>query len=280
MKEASPSSTLYVSDLDGTLLGADSRISAASVEMLKEAISRGATFTVATARTPATVAGILEGITLPVPAIVMTGAALWDQSCNIFVSPRFIPEETVREMIRIYQEGSLSAFIYSLKDNKIHIHHIGEMTPLGREFINSRAGNPFKELHPEGSMPDDLSKVLLFYAMNDPEKAEPVYLRLRDEVQCNPVYYFDIFGPGTAILEVFAEGVSKAAAIENLASRYGLERVVAFGDNVNDIPMLSAADVAVAVGNALPQVRDMADEVIGENTSDAVPARILQDFSL
>ena len=45
--------TLYVSDLDGTLLGADSHLSVASCAMLNEAIAQGALFTVATARTPA-----------------------------------------------------------------------------------------------------------------------------------------------------------------------------------------------------------------------------------
>ena len=55
----------------------------------------------------------------------------------------------------------------------------------------------------------------------------------------------------------------------------GADRVVAFGDNINDIPMLREADVAVAVENAVPEVKRIADVIIGPNTTDAVPRFIL-----
>lgn len=68
---------LYVSDLDGTLLGPDTRVSDTSASMLNEAIGRGAFFTVATARTPATVVELLAKVEMRLPAVVMTGAALF-----------------------------------------------------------------------------------------------------------------------------------------------------------------------------------------------------------
>lgn len=64
--------TLYISDLDGTLLGNDAAVSPESTEMLNEAISAGAMFSVATARTPATVASILSDIDTRLPMAVMT----------------------------------------------------------------------------------------------------------------------------------------------------------------------------------------------------------------
>ena len=72
--------TLYVSDLDGTLMQPDATISPQSVEALNSLIAQGALFTIATARTPATVAGILRDVTMTIPAIVMTGASLWDKN--------------------------------------------------------------------------------------------------------------------------------------------------------------------------------------------------------
>jgi len=51
---------------------------------------------------------------------------------------------------------------------------------------------------------------------------------------------------------------------------------VVFGDNLNDLPMMAVADVAVAVENALPEVKAKADVVIGPNTDDAV-ARWIED---
>ncbi len=55
---------------------------------------------------------------------------------------------------------------------------------------------------------------------------------------------------------------------------------MAFGDNINDLPMMREADLAVAVSNALPEVKDAADIVIGANTDDAVARFILYDSSM
>jgi hypothetical protein len=56
------------------------------------------------------------------------------------------------------------------------------------------------------------------------------------------------------------------------------DRLTVFGDNLNDLPMMAVADVAVAVENALPEVKKAADIVIGTNQSDAV-ALYLEQFA-
>ncbi|MDE5785843.1 MAG: HAD family hydrolase, partial [Duncaniella sp.] len=62
-------SHLFISDLDGTLLNNDTEISSRSARLLDDAISRGAMFTVATARTPATVEMLMKDLKLKLPAI-------------------------------------------------------------------------------------------------------------------------------------------------------------------------------------------------------------------
>ena len=70
--------TLYVSDLDGTLLNSQSQISSTTKTMLNRLVEEeGINFTIATARTPATVVRLLEGVDCRLPLIVMTGAAMW-----------------------------------------------------------------------------------------------------------------------------------------------------------------------------------------------------------
>jgi hydroxymethylpyrimidine pyrophosphatase-like HAD family hydrolase len=90
--------------------------------------------------------------------------------------------------------------------------------------------------------------------------------------------YVDIFGEKTGLLELFAPGVSKAEAVKQLAQDVEADRVVVFGDNLNDIPMMQVADVAIAVENALPEVKAIAHKVIGANTTDAVARFIEEDF--
>lgn len=275
------SDTLYVSDLDGTLLGADSRVSPESVAMLRQAIAEGALFTVATARTPATVSILLKDVPLTLPAIVMTGAALWDRVSEAYRQPRFIAPEAVAKVIEIYDRLRFPAFIYTLREGLLHIYHIGPMSPLEQDFINARIDNPYKEFHTEADLHSELQHILgntlLFYAMQPTDTAREAWQEVSRVAGLNPIFYHDIFGPEIGILEVFSDTASKAAAIADVKRLTGARRVVVFGDNINDLAMMRAADEAVAVENALQEVKDAADVVIGPNTADSVARWILSD---
>ena len=70
--------TLYVSDLDGTLLTPEKEISKASADILNHLIQKGLLFTVATARSPATACEVLSNLKLELPGILLNGAVLYD----------------------------------------------------------------------------------------------------------------------------------------------------------------------------------------------------------
>ncbi len=274
--------TLYVSDLDGTLLNTSSVVSPRSHEMLNRAIADGALFTVATARTPATVSTLLDGIHMTLPAVVMTGAALWDASTGIYSDIYGIPADTVRGMVEIYRECGTPTFIYRLVNGKIEIYHYGELSETERQFLAERIDNPYKhfeslDCQPDG-VPNCLEDVVLFYAMQPDDKARAAYERIKT-LPVTPLCYHDIFGPETSIVEVFGPQTTKANAVRRLARNIGAERIISFGDNVNDLPLMEIADVAVAVGNAVPEARQAADIVIDTNDTDAVARFILDDMN-
>lgn len=273
------STTLYVTDLDGTLLGDNSELSVESVNLLNQAISLGANITVATARTPATVSLLLKGVEMKLPAIVMTGAALWDMSTQKYENVEFLPPPIVEKLREIYCKESLPVFIYTLQNEKIEILHIGPLSESEKSFINERAKSPFKHFNApcDNEMVEDLKNVMLFYAMQPTDDVERTYNRIKNIKEVISVYYHDIFGPETGILEVFSNKVSKASAIQHLVRRHNFSRVVVFGDNINDLPMMRSATHSVAVGNAIEDVRNAADEVIGKNSDDAVAKWIFED---
>ena len=93
-------------------------------------------------------------------------------------------------------------------------------------------------------------------------------------VRKNP---YDIFDTSQGILDIYAPSTTKAHAIKQLAETLGVERIVVFGDNRNDIPMMKIADHSVAVSNAFVDVKAIADEVIGSNDEDAVVKWIERD---
>lgn len=273
-------STLFVSDLDGTLLGADSKISSRSVRLLNESIAEGALFSVATARTPATVGRLLEEVDCRIPLIVMTGSAIWDRTANRYFHTCFHREETVRRLLATYREHGLSTFIYTLgEDNIIHIYHTGDLSEAERKFMDERADTPYKKFHiPEdgcSGIPEEcLKRVLLFYSMRPTDEVSPVHNAIKGCDDLRAVFYHDIFGEEIAIMEVFSPEVSKANAVRMLAYMVGAGRIVAYGDNVNDLPILEIADDAVAVGNAVEAVKGVAHRVIGANTTDSVACDI------
>ena len=90
-------------------------------------------------------------------------------------------------------------------------------------------------------------------------------------------FYLDVYN-GAWYLEIFSDRASKANGIRFLREKYGFERVVAFGDNLNDLSMFEAADVRIAVGNAREELKAAADLVIGDNRNDGV-VRWLTDNS-
>lgn len=285
MNASSSHSTLFVSDLDGTLLGSDRKVTPESTQLLNEAITRGALFSIATARTPATVDALMKDVDCRVPLIVMTGAAVWNPKTNTYSHVRYHREETARRLVDTYRRLGLSTFMYTLEDdNLIHIYHIGPIGELEQGFIDERSDSRFKQLHipasGDSSLPGKLDKVILFYAMRPTEEVKRVYDEIRDDDDLRAVFYHDMYGEEIALMEVFGPGASKANAIKALAEELKVDKIVAYGDNVNDLPMLQLADDAVCVANAVPEVHAAASRSIGPNTADSVPKDILGQLAI
>lgn len=271
---------LYVSDLDGTLMQPDARLSEFAVSSINRLVESGTLFTVATARTPATVSSILENVEMRLPAIVMTGAALWTPRENVYSDVKYMEPDTVRRLLDIYSAKDCPSYIYTLVDGMIDIYHVGEMSELAIRFMEERKNSSYKRFHLSEAdtrkILDNPENVILLYSMQPTAKTRSVYdLCVGEGVDARMQFYHDIYGEEIGILEAFSPAATKAAAVRNLARSCDAERVIAFGDNINDIPMLKAADIAVAMGNAIPEVREMADVVIGPNTDDSVVKFIL-----
>ena len=267
--------TLYVSDLDGTLLGPDRKVSDESIRLLNESIAEGALFSVATARTPATVGPLLQDVDCTLPLIVMTGAAIWDRRCNRYVHASFHNEATAHRLVSLYLKHNLCTFVYILgEDDVLHIYHLGEMNPLERGFMEERLSTPYKKFHVDNNgfskLPDRLDRVMLFYSMRPTEEVKRVYDEIKDSDDLRAVFYHDMYGEEIALMEVFGPDASKANAVRILADIADADRIVAYGDNVNDIPILSVADDAVAVENAVDAVKGVAGRIIGPNDADSV----------
>ena len=275
--------TLYVSDLDGTLLNEDSVLSVETVAMLNRIIEdMGGLFTVATARTPATVVPLMQQVHANLPFIVIGGSAMWNPVTGGYEHTHAIDEATLNAVADVFARHQLHPFIYRRHGSSLlHTHHCGPMSVQEEQFVAARQHLPLKRFFLDDQdyrhNPDE---ALLIFAMNKYAVLKALATHLQAITTCTVMLYHDIFDESEGYLEIFTAGTSKARAIHDLARQVGADRIVVFGDNRNDIAMMQAAHHSVAVGNAFPEVKAAASEVIGPNTADSVPRWILQELGM
>ena len=274
--------TLYVSDMDGTLLGDDSQLSCGTIDTLNRIIGElGGLFTVATARTPATVVPLMQDVHATLPFIVIGGSAMWNPVTSSYEHTRGIDDLTVNAVADVFDRHGARPFIYRRHgSNMLHAHHYGSMSQQEERFVAMRQQLPLKRFFlDDAGYRHSQDEALLIFAMNKYAVLKEIAEDLRQGVAtCSVMLYHDIFDESEGYLEIFTAGTSKAGAIRKLAQEVGATRVVVFGDNRNDIAMMQAADHSVAVGNAFPEVRAAASEVIGPNTADSVAHWIEADL--
>lgn len=276
-----PSKTLYVSDMDGTLLNSSSVLSETTTAKLNKLISEGALFTVATARTPATVVGLMKNIDSNLPYIVMAGCATWDNKKKGYESARIISNSSIERLIGIFEKNGNNPFIYYKNGNQIVVNHVRELTAEEKEFIEPRIKTPLKRLKTCSSLTVDatLEGAMLIFSMGKFEALRNIADEIdKESIDCTYNCYHDIFKKDEGFIDIYVNGTTKAAAIKELARKIGAERIVVFGDNLNDIPMMKVADWSVAVSNAFDEVKEYANEITESNDEDAVVRWIEMDI--
>lgn len=271
---------LFVTDMDGTLLSTDGRVDLESASIISRLSDKGALITVATARTPATVEPLLALTRTSVPAVVLTGASLWSRRQRRFIEPCLMDSATAAAVTEICRNYGLNPMTYTLADpTRIEMYVYGSLSPKEQKFINERSRLRYKHINllPADAAPAFLPSTVLVFALGPIDRINAAAAALRAGLHCSVSAYPDIFNPAIGNIEVFAPEVSKAAAVLRLKELTGADQLIVFGDNLNDIPMMRVADKAVAVANALPEVKAVAHEVIGPNSLPSV-ARCIESL--
>ena len=120
-----PQNTLYITDLDGTLLDACSQVSQRSAAIISELSRKGAMISVATARTPATVDRLLSHTYTTIPFITFTGATMWDRTSRRYIDPQLIGQPVRDRILAILAAEGIHPFIYTIApDSIIHAYFL------------------------------------------------------------------------------------------------------------------------------------------------------------
>lgn len=276
--------TLYVTDLDGTLFRDDLTLSDESRGGLRSLLDEGALVTVASARSVTSIRAILGDIPFTLPIIEFNGAFLSDYRTGRHEIVNAIAPKLAREIFAALVDGRCEPYVSSFDGARDLVFY--------REIANEGMAAYFAERtafkDERLRRVDDLAATLdggtvCLTVIERQERLAPLHASLEAAfgervILTNSDYrYF----PGWKFFTVHDRRATKDQAIAALRKARGLEdaELVVFGDDVNDLGMMRAADRPIAMANAKPEVKALACEVIGSNNEDSVVRRIRADWS-
>jgi hypothetical protein len=270
---------LYVTDLDGTLLNRQDRISPFSVRVINELTDKGLLFTYATARSLVSASKVTEGLSTEIPVIAYNGAFIFQPSTGeILSSEGFTDEErsNVRERMKQYR---ISPLVYSFIGGTEKVSWIPEYENDGiRRYLSNRQGDRrFRAVHD----PDSLYQGNIFYytCIGEKDELQPVYDLFSNDSRFRCTLQQELYRP-EYWCEIMPAKASKANAIRKLKEMRGCSRVISFGDAINDIPMFEISDECYAVENAVDELKAVATGVIESNEEDGVAKWLLDHVEL
>lgn len=264
--------TLYISDLDGTLLHSDKTISDYTNQVINSLTERGMIFSYATARSYITAKKVAKGLSAKIPLIVYNGTFVIDNLTGEILLANYFDDSVKKLFKELFQNG-IYPIVYSYIDNNEKFSFVEHACTRGVNlFLASRKGDIRR--NPVANS-EDLVKGNCFYitCIDEPEKLFPIYEKYKEDFHC--VYQRDLYS-GEQWLEIMPKTVSKANAVIQLKAQLCCDKVIVFGDGKNDIDMFEIADECYAVENAVDELKERATAVIASNNEDGV-ARWLQE---
>ena len=229
----------------------------------------GVLFTYATARSLNSAAKAVWGLRQNLPVILYNGAIIMEPwNGNKLYNSHFTG--TVRADIRrILHEYDVWPLVYSFLGNKERVSWLrGRETEGMKRYLSRRAGDP--RLNP-GDSPDELKDDEIFYYtyIDAKERTDVLHAVFEKDARFRCIYQQETY-QSDYWLEIMPAGTSKGAAATVLKERLGAEKLVAFGDALNDRELFRAADEAYAVENADEELKKAATAVIGYSEEDSV----------
>lgn len=268
------SKTLFVSDLDGTLLNPNARLSERTEKVLNSLISDGLLFSVASARSIISAGDILDNVRFTLPGIFMNGVLFCDIQTKQTLDYVTIDSKVVQRMIDIFYSFNRPPTVFTFNGANYNGKYStdicvksGELKHDGdREFYENRK-NKYTSYYITENF--DTENVIYMNGLDDFDTMKLICDRISEINGVSCELYMDIYTK-MWLLECHAAEATKAKRALQLKEMLGADHLTAFGDNYNDIELLKCADTAVVVDNAPSEVKKYADVIIPSNENDGV----------
>jgi len=270
-------STLFVSDLDGTLLNSHGLVSDKSATIISSLIDQGLLFTYATARGYSSAREATKKINLNMPVATYNGTIIIDPVNNTVLDSCLIDKLTIINIIETLSNASSYPIVCSLRDGKEVLSWLQMQEKNSLDFIRSRKPDAtFKQVYSI----EELFDGNVFYIVSIGNEENTLYMdNFFRSIDGLVLYKLeDTYEKGLYWLEIFNKKSSKGKSIEKLKTYAKAERVICFGDSINDIPMFQTADYSVAMGNASPDLKKIANDITLTNDQDGVAEWLIHNI--
>lgn len=263
------SKTLYVSDLDGTLLNPEMRVTENSARIIDALLERGILFTYATARSLSSASTVAPNVNTSGPVVVYNGGLIIDPKTHETLLSHSFDSQEVEDIRSHLERLDIHPLVYASVDGVEKVSWIIENENPGiQAYYRSRAGDKrFRPLHRGADLYE--GEVFYFTCIGTKTEVEPLYEALKEDPRFNCIFHEELYSKDYWC-EIMPRQATKANAILHLKQLWGCDRLVVFGDGLNDISMFRVADECYAVANAVPELKAVATEVIGANHEDSV----------
>lgn len=270
--------TLYVSDLDGTLMRNNEKLSEYTVKTLNELLRQGLPFTFATARSIESARVITGELEIKLPVITRNGAVLADNTTGRHIQKSVFTKEEVELLKQMLPElpscGFVSCF---LDDIMIRTYMPADHTEGLKGYIDYYKDDPSMV---KADNIDEMFQGAPGYVtmIGAREHIAPLYEKVKQYKGWESLFQKDTYRE-EFWLEICPQNCTKAKSILKFKEQLGYEKLVVFGDSLNDISMFKIADEAYAVANAMEELKAFATGVIGTNEEDSVVEFLKERFN-
>lgn len=252
---------MLVLDIDGTILNKEFKASRNVVDCLKRLSARGIKVVLATGRMYSATESVVKLLGIDTPVICYQGALVVDSKDNRVLYERNLPEKAAKLVVRYLRQTGFHINLY--QDDKLYVESDNEH--IHRYVLERRIGyvvvDSFDEMGLSGvnkllAIDGDVRRVAVLV-----EKLNNAFGGELLAVKSMPTF-----------CEITAKDATKGRAIEYLADFWGIKKseIMAIGDQDNDIEMLRAAGIGVAMGNATPKLKTVADFITKSVDEDGV----------
>ena len=270
--------TLYLSDMDGTLLDSKARLTDKTADILNHLTDKGMMFTVATARTYASVVPMMKNVNLRYPFVLMNGVCIFDPTELKSIRYNCIDSAAGKNILGVFEKNNKYPLMYFEEEGFITVEYKKLTTKSQEEYVN--LGNKmYKKGFRKVDDFDFADKNLVYIVTLDKgAEIEKIYNEVSKRDDVTVAFYPDNYCD-EYFLEIFNNKTSKASAALEVKKMLGVDKIVAFGDNLNDLPLFEVADESYAVSNACDELKAAATGIIGDNDSDAVADFLLERYN-